>query len=425
MKKRERGLAWVLGMICALSLWSFPACTETNGSLGSEGDGIVESDTAGTEGDGGRTEPPGDTLADKKRMVLKSLEERFIQPSIRHFVEACGALLAACQAVSSSVSDEGIDAARDAWQATMTQWQMLELVQLGPAGAASSVIGGMDLRDEIYSWPFKNACRVDQETVEKAYDDVDAFREELINVRGLDALELLLFVEGFDNHCAQNSKLNTSGSWAALSDEEITAQRMAYAETLATILLDHAKALENAWTDGFAEALATAGAGSEVFPTAQDGLNSVSDALFYLDKVTKDMKVAEPAGISECDEDSCPETLESLYAHVSRENVLSNLKGFHAVMVGGLPEFEERYGFVDLLHAVDAGDLAEEMLARTDEAIELVEAVEVSFLEQLTADVEVVRAIHVALKEITTLLKTEFLSTFDLEIPQRAASDND
>jgi len=409
----------IIGVICAVLIWGLPGCTGTGDPT--QGNGGNGSESA--------SEDAGDSsalaLAEQKRMVLKSLVEGFIQPVAGNFLSACEALHEACQAASQTMSDEAEENARTAWLDAMEQWQMLELVQLGPAGGQSSVVGGMDLRDEIYSWPFKNACRVDQETVEEAYLDVAAFRSELINVRGLDALELLLFVEDFENHCAQNSKLNTSGDWAALSSEAIAAQRMAYAESLSAILVDQAMALKNAWANGFGEALTTAGAGSDVFPTAQDALNSVSDALFYLDKVTKDMKLAEPAGISECDEESCPDALESLYAHASREHVLANLKGFHAVMSGGLPEFEDRYGFVDLLYAVDAGGLAEQMLASTVEAIELVESVEGTFLEQLTADVEVVRAIHVAIKAITTPLKTEFLSIFDLEIPQRAASDND
>ena len=34
-------------------------------------------------------------------------------------------------------------------------------MQLGPAGSSLSAVAGADIRDEIYSWPTINPCRID------------------------------------------------------------------------------------------------------------------------------------------------------------------------------------------------------------------------------------------------------------------------
>jgi predicted lipoprotein len=364
-------------------------------------------------------------LHELKREALQSFVDHFLIPTLTEFAAACDALVDACGADAEDPSPEKRASAQDAWRIVMDSWQRLEVVALGPAGAMGKVIGGMDLRDEIYSWPGGNPCRVDQETTEKVYEDAEAFKLEFVNVRGLDAIEQLVFVEGDGNDCAQNSNLNTSGAWAALSSEEIRQQRADYAATLAGIVQGHAGELKAAWEDGFGVALATAGEGSEIFSTAHDGLNSLTNALFYLDKVTKDMKLAEPSGVSECEKEACPGSLESLFAHQSKEHVRANLEAFRDVLAGGLVGAEGRFGILDLLQAVGAGDLSLKFESTLDAAILAVAGLEGSFLETIESDVEALRDLHGAVKEVTDLLKTDLLSTFDLELPQRAASDND
>ena len=393
------------------------------GGVDAEGDGTAQDAGQGTSGEDISDAPL--TLDDHKRQVLKSFADNFAMPLLEGFVLAAEELVSACALDAQTNSPENRQSARDAWRTAMALWQRLEVAPVGPAGAMGKVAGGMDLRDEIYSWPGSNRCRVDQETEEKAYADVEAFKAELVNVRGLDALEQLLFVEDDDNHCAANSKLNSSGAWAALTSDDIRKQRADYAHTLAIILLGHASSLEDAWEESFAESLATAGKGSDLFDTAHAGLNALSDALFYLDKSTKDMKLAIPTGISECDEETCPDALESEFAHVSRENVLANLEAFRDVLNGGQAGRGDLHGWHDLLSAGGAGDLSAALDGALESAIDLVASHDASLLQLLETDVEAARDMHTAVKEVTNLLKTEFLSALDLEIPQRAASDND
>src|SRR5690606_29393153 len=106
-----------------------------------------------------------------------------------------------------------------AWREAMVLWQRAELTQLGPTGLMGSVLAGEDLRDEIYSWPLVNPCRIDQELVAKSYEDTDQLASALINLRGLDALEYLLFHDGPGNACAATVSINKDGSWDAIAPE--------------------------------------------------------------------------------------------------------------------------------------------------------------------------------------------------------------
>ena len=81
-------------------------------------------------------------------------------------------------------------------------------------------------------------------------------------------------------------------------------------EPLASVrVASRAKELRDAWSPSGGDFLARfskVGADDAAYPTTQEALNAVSDALFYLDKETKDMKLAIPAGLKDCTSETCP-----------------------------------------------------------------------------------------------------------------------
>ena len=360
---------------------------------------------------------------DVRRATLAHLST-VIADTLVEFETATDALVVAAAAWQSGGEPERA-AAQDAWDTAMAVWQRLEVMEVGPAGVMGDVVGGEDLGDEIYSWPVVNACRVDQETLEGAYADAVAFDAgEAINVKGLDALEYLLFHTSADNACNASSAINDEGTWATAGEATVQANRRGFGSALAGILQTRARQLREAWTreKGWAQQLATAGNGSTEYGSSQDALNAISDAMFYLEKVTKDMKLAEPTGISECDAPVCPEKLESQYAHRTKEHVLANLAGFEALFSG---QGENPTGMFHLLVAVGAEQVADGMKQDLAAATAAVEAVPESFDAALTADPESMKAAYEAVRALTTRLKTEMLSVLDLELPARIESDND
>jgi predicted lipoprotein len=371
---------------------------------------------------GGAGKPDAAPVApgfDKKALLAASADCAIAQ--YREFEQASAALEAAARAhAATPQSAETRAALQAAWSAASAAWQVAEQYQFGPA-AASSEPGGQDLRDQIYSWPLVSRCKVDEQTVSKLYAE-PGFATSLINGRGLAAVEYLAFHAGGDNGCGSFSAINADGTWAALAPAELAQRKADYAVAAAADVHARAAALVTAWDGGgFRAKLVEAGAGSPLFASAQAGLNSVSNALFYLDKYVKDAKLARPLGLMDCEEASCPEAVESAWAKDSLARVEANLVGFERLLLGcgGGP------GFDDWLLAAGANDLVGRLIAAVAGAHTAVGAVGPSLETALAEDPDKLVALHASLKAITDLLKSELVSVLDLELPKSVESDND
>jgi uncharacterized protein len=250
---------------------------------------------------------------------------------------------------------------------------------------------------------------------------------EAINVRGLDALEYLLFAPNADNACAPNSAINTDGSWAALSEADIWQRRATYAATAASLVVQSATELQQMWAPeggNFYGEFVTAGQGSTTYATVQDALQAISDAMFYAEEETKDMKLAEPAGLQNCDTATCPDELEHPFAQYSGESTLINLQAW-AELYRGAPEGVDGTGFDDLLVAVGSEALVTTVDERLAAALASLQPLQGAMETELASNPAAVVAAHDATKALLDLFKTQFISVLDLDLPARAEGDND
>lgn len=374
----------------------------------------------------------GPTDSFDRRAMLASLTTNVILPVHRDARDGAIALKSATAASLAAVAtaDEAarLADARAAWKTAMARWQEAEVLQLGPGGGATRFTGGQGMRDEIYSWPTVNSCRVDQEIVDAQYRDAGFFDTELVNVYGLDALEYLLFHEGPDNTCPSQTTINTSGSWAALGQAEITRRRADYADAVAERVVADMQRLVSAWEPAegnFAAELSTAGESGSSYGSAHGAVNELFASIFYLELTVKDAKLAVPAGLSpDCLTTVCPEAAESRWADHSAENIAANLRGFRKVFVGGAPGSEASPGFDDFLVELGAPALATEMIAETDAAIAVVDSMG-SFQAALISDPAKVVAAYDAVKVLTDDLKSQFVTVLNLSVPDEGAADND
>jgi len=379
--------------------------------------GCNKKEAPGAPGDQG---PPG-----TREAVLAAFAD-CTSSKVRDFRDQAARLSEAAQRHESEASAESAVAARQAWESTIDAWQELELFQFGPA-AMSDQPGGQDLRSEIYAWPQFNRCFVEQLIVNKAYLGPD-FGKQLANARGFGAIEYALFYAGDDNACPPSNPINNNGTWALLVAEGLPAAKAGYARAAAQDVQRHADALAAAWDPnqgGFSNQLAQAGRGSTIYGTTQAGLNAVSDALFYLDTEVKDMKLAAPLGLLDCGASTCPERVESPFAGRSKNHVRNNLLGFRRIF-SGCADDGQGLGFDDLLADVGQSALADRMALAIADAIAAVDAIDEQSLERASvSDLERVQRLYAAVKAITDLLKTDFVSVLDLEIPVGAEGDND
>lgn len=335
-------------------------------------------------------------------------------------IEALGDAVAALEAAPDAATRA---AAQRAFREAMFRWQHNEVMQFGPA-ARRSFAGGADLRDHIYSWPLVSRCAVEEQVVSQSYASAD-FATSVLTRRGLDALEYLLFYEGEDTGCSSSSH---RAAWDALSSAERQSRKRAYAAVLAADLETRAGALVAAWDPAqgnFLGTLTSAGSGNEVYASTQAALNAISDGMFYVEAEVKDMKLAKPLGLRECETATCPEHLEFRFAPLSKESVRANLLGYRRLTEGCGAEFSG-VGFDDLLEAHGATELAGRMKQRTSDALAAVEAVEEEDLAlALANDLPSMRALYDAVKGATDVLKIELSSVLDLELPQTVEGDND
>lgn len=367
-----------------------------------------------------------------REALLRSYTTQVVLPTLRGFESDAGDLVAATSALADAeaagtAGDAERDAARAAWRDAMRSWQMAEVLQVGPAGAAALRVGGRGLRDEIYSWPMVNACRVDQETASGDYAGSDFFVREGVNTRGLAAIEYLLFDPDTNNACAASVDINADGTWTALvTAGEVPVRRARYAALSAGEVQRRAAELLNAWDEtgeNFAAQLIGAGLPDSIFDSAAVALDEVFRALYYLELQVKDRKLALPAGINpECLATTCPELQESRWADASKEHVLANLIAARQVFLGGTAA---GVGFDDFLHAVGASELATRMTVKFDNAIAAFEAIPGTLSEALANEPQQVRDAYMTLKLLTDDLKSDFVSVLSLRIGQEGAGDND
>ena len=196
----------------------------------------------------------------------------------------------------------------------------------------------------------------------------------------------------------------------------------------ATALVDNvgavAEELLDTWAvDGgdWGGALASYGDGDSLYEDRLASLNALFHALFYMETVVKDRKLAQPLGLRDCDQGPvCAGALESQFADAGLEHLAANLEGARMLLTGG-----DGSGFDDLLIHAGREDLVVAALDALDGASAAVDAVDGTALDVLATEPDQLMAVHDALKGFTDILKGEFAATLLLDIPSEAATDTD
>jgi predicted lipoprotein len=398
---------------------------------GGGGDDSTPASTANADENdsgGGTNGSSGNGTGFDGQAMLENLATNVMTPTFEGFETAsadlAGSVAQYCTALEEADSAPmARSAAQDAWKEAMRHWQHAEVMQVGPLAENSSA-----LRDTIYSWPFTNTCAVDQEVINAEAADY-SIADRTVERRGLDALEYLLFTEDLNHTCAPN--IEATEGWNDRPDAERREVRCAFADAVARDLRDQADTLQGEWEAFAADELTDPGGPDSRFNSASEAINAVSDALFYIEDKTKDVKLQKPLGIrtrNSCDGEICPADVESPYSRTSKANLRYNFLAFQELFLGNEPGAIDapRPGFDDFLDQSE-----ENVSAGMRDAIEAA-VLSVSepnlpgtLYDALEENPSLVQSAQDAAKQVTDQLKADFVEVLGLEIPTSAAGDGD
>ena len=369
----------------------------------------------------------GPADSDARRATLSDIGAFVILPTLRDLASDTQALATAVAAwAADPANGVALANAQTAWRDTMPSVQRAEVFQIGP-GARSTAPAGMDLRDRIYAFPVRSLCAIH----EAAYAGQSA-DESLISATGMGALEVLLFNNADNPDCPP----------PAGSDAQ--ALRASFASRLADAISVAATELRFEWEpsgDNFIAELRNAGRGTMSFANAQDALDALVTALFYVEKETKDRKIANPTGIgatglAPCPTASCPDRTESAFSASSGMHIVANLQALRDVFTG----INGGTGINDLLIGLGRDQLATIFLGRIDDALAAANAVAADFdarVAAITDNEDCVNAVSTRsgppevcallghIDVVTDTLRADVVSALGSSVPGTSAGDND
>lgn len=397
------------------------------------------SSKAGADFDDGINSPSPTAPNFDKLKLVDSLINNVFLPSIDNFVlsakQQSTAVNTYCDdlVTNQAESNELKAQAQSAWSSNMVDWQRIEMMQVGPLLNNDS-----QLKNVIYSWPVTNQCAVDQDVgnYESGVVSGSAFdiTRRTVTRRGLDALEYLLFSQTLEHSCPNDSYAPSGWNQRTEIDRKIA--RCEFAKEVADDVNNNALILQQEWTKqgGFKDTLLQAGESGNAFDDLQSALNHITDAMFYLDSITKDAKLASPIGLADnsCDSAACLASVESLLSNNIINNLKANMQAFQqlffaAPMVDGNVDINTtaHIGFDDYLKQVSAEALAQDMQNDIQSALDTIDAFEGTFADAVVNNPAKIQQLHQSVKKVTDNLKSSFMTYLSLSLPLTSAGDAD
>ncbi|MDG2272203.1 MAG: imelysin family protein, partial [Halioglobus sp.] len=337
-----------------------------------------------------------------------------------------------CQSIGTAAESAAVDAAKTAWDGLMLAIQKTELHILGPAASNNNALSNRLNSSAVGSL---SLCGVDQSVVQSAQAPGFDINSKTVTQRGIGALEYLLFNSDLEQNCP--SQIVETADWDSRPAAERQLLRCEYAIVVASDIANTAADLRDAWSSDAGDYRSTF-----INPAnTGDSLEELSDALFYLDLDVADRKLAIPIGINDaCAALSCPQSVESPYSQYSLDNIRANLQSFGTLMTGG-----SGLGFDDLIDDAGVPELNQRFADNTAAAIAFIDTASESLFEQASAidssaaETECANAyansdvigrfsasnLLGVIKLINDDLKIGFVAAIDVDLPDRAQSDND
>ncbi len=338
-----------------------------------------------------------------------------------------------CGDMRSGISAETSKAQAQAdWKRAMLAFHSLEGAPFGPF-----VNRGRFIADYLYAFPYLNTCGIDQNVVASAKEPL-AVGSLLYNVRGLGAIEYLLFESSLKSKC--NVRANPHIKiWNELPASVKSLQRCEWALALVNDAQEKAELLKTDWSVKGGNYTLQLVEG-KIYSNEKEALNALTDALSHIEFL-KDTKLGRPLGRHrDCSEEKCPEDVEHRFSGISLEAADSQLRSFRILFYGSSDRNVKAFGFDDLLGKVGRQDVVDRMTVAMDKALVSLRAIQQSgTLEKQIEEFDATQckasnsdnrlveicAVHADVREVAFIFKTEVLVALSLRAPPAQQGDND
>lgn len=327
-----------------------------------------------------------------------------------------------------------LDDSQRYWKDAMMAFHLVDSSPIGPQVS----YGGGIIGDNLYKWPMLNVCGVDLE-VEKQARLGTRNPQLIFTVRGLGALEYLLYENTLGSSCDLNRpSYGKLRDWVAKEDKIKKQDRCQYALYVTQDLVEKAQLLEQQWDEkkgNYSKSLYEGTA----FESMKKAVNEMSNAMFVIE-FTKDDRLAVPLGLnSKCTDAAgkCVQKAEHIWSGQAFEAIGTRIRGLQQIFWGANTPNAVGYGFDDYLRTSGHADVADHVTQVTNAALESlaqiktqgslqeqIEKMDVGLCREQNTSVPVCK-FYQDVRQISNVLKTEFLVALSLSAPPVHQGDND
>lgn len=352
-----------------------------------------------------------------RRAAVVDALGQVLRPKVQEFQENVRAISGACD------SSEFITSVKKAFNS----YHFLEAAKFGPLADDAT---GVDfhispLLDGL------SKCKTDI-AVARSFRQGDSFEFDTDShlTKGLAAIEYLAFDLDQEDACTPRTRERDRNlkAWIELSPQEKSTTRCSYIQKhLVPDLMIYVDRLAAEWIV------------SPVESDSQKLLNRLADGLYFLERTTKDRKLADPIGLRE---DGAGLIREFRFEHPSSltwslEALKNNLESFVSVFTANIDyRAEEKQGIYNLLALRGAESVAEKIYFPLVEAIDALDAHiqsgmifkglnDQGFQACSQDNKQGLCDVYIPVREVTSVFKSEFYSVLDLRKPQGLPDDGD
>lgn len=407
------------------------ACSDSGGDLPVPDSSVLEpvSDSSGQQAEAEDSTP-------SEQKLLLAVAEEIILPNYETLKEAAatfnapnGPLETYCSLGSEALA--GGSGFRDSFHQLVNAVEATEMHALGPAMA-----NGAQLRNKISSYHAGpvSTCGIDEIAVlsENAGFDLS---ERPANQRGMGALDYLLFNKSLLHSCPPQASITSD--WNELSESLRFEARCAAAKLLSADLANAASTIHDAWhpDEGDFSSEFTEEA------TVGQNLQSLTDAMFFLEEGAKDAKLGNPLGIvAACSSTTCPNMIQFPHSKLSLAAVNANVISFQALF-----DVNEETGFDAVIAERGFDDVSQRFTDNTQVARTYMETIETDLniqvdLVESGSETDCMNAaanpdvasealpactLYGLIKRVVDDMKIDFVTILNVNLPGGTRADND